>query len=115
MNNVNLIGRMVRDPELRYIPNSGQAVVNFTIAIDKPLTKEKKEEMEKQGKQTADFVDVVAWSKVAENVANFLKQGSLVGVSGRLQSGTYEDKEGRTIYTTDVSAFTVDFLDPVEK
>ena len=111
MNNVVLIGRLTRDPELRYIPNSGAAVSTFSLAIDKNLSKEKKQEMESQGKHTADFINIVVWGKVAENCATYLEKGRLVAVQGRLQSGSYDAKDGTKRYTTDVVAQTVEFLE----
>ena len=110
MNNVVLIGRLTRDPELRYI-QSGQGICNFSMAIDKGLSKDKKQEMESQNKPTADFINIVVWGKTAENCANYLAKGRLVGVQGRLQSGKYENKEGQTVYTTDVVASNVEFLE----
>lgn len=111
MNSVNLIGRLVRDPNLRYIPNSGTAISDFTLAIDKNLSKDKKAEMEGKNQPTADFVKIVAWGKMGENCANFLSKGRLVGVQGRLQSGSYDDKDGKKVYTTDVVASNVEFLE----
>ena len=110
MNNVILTGRLVADPELRYLPNGGIAVTNFTLAVDKGLSKAKKEEMEAQGKATADFPRIVAWNKTAELIANYMKKGSMIGIQGSLQTGKYEDKDGKTVYTTDVNAFKVEFL-----
>lgn len=111
MNSVNLIGRITRDLELRYIQGSGTAVTNFTLAIDKGLSKDKKQEMESQNKPTADFINVVVWGKSAENCVNYLAKGRLVAVEGRLQSGSYDDKDGKKVYTTDVTASKVHFID----
>lgn len=111
MNSVNLIGRLCADPELRYIPNSGQAVSTFSMAIDKGLSKDKKQEMESQNKPTADFINIVVWGKSAENCANYLAKGRLVAVQGRLQSGSYDAKDGTKRYTTDVVAQNVEFLE----
>lgn len=111
MNNVVLIGRLTRDPELRYIPGSGQAVTKFSLAVDKGLSKDKKQEMESQNKPTADFINIVVWGKQAENAANYLAKGRLVAVQGRLQSGSYEDKDGKRVYTTDIVASNVEFLE----
>lgn len=111
MNNVTLIGRLTRDPELRYIPNSGTPVSTFTLAVDKNLSKEKKAEMEAKNSPTADFIRIVVWGKQAENCANYLKKGRLAGVNGRLQTGSYDDKDGKKVYTTDVVAGNVEFLD----
>ena len=111
MNNVCLVGRLVRDPELRYIPNSGTPVSTFTLAVDRNLSKEKKAEMEAKNAPTADFIRVVVWGKQGENCANFLGKGRLVEVNGRLQTGSYDDKDGKKVYTTDVVANQVGFLD----
>ena len=108
MNNVVLIGRLTRDPELRYIPNSGTAVSTFTLAVDKNLSKDKKAEMESKNQPTADFIRIVVWGKTAENCANFLNKGKLVGVSGRIQTGSYDDKDGNIVYKTDVAANSVE-------
>ena len=111
MNNVILIGRLTRDPELRYIPGSGQAVTKFSLAVDKGLSKDKKQEMESENKPTADFINIVVWGKQAENAANYLVKGRLVAIQGRLQSGSYDDKDGKKVYTTDVVASNVEFLE----
>ena len=110
MNNVVLIGRLTRDPELRYIPGSGQAVTKFSLAVDKGLSKDKKQEMESQNKPTADFINIVVWGKQAENAANYLVKGRLVGVQGRIQTGSYDDKDGKKVYSFDVVAKNVEFL-----
>lgn len=111
MNSVNLIGRLTRDPEMRYLEGTGTAMCRFSIAIDKGLSKDKKAEMEGQGKPTADFINIVTWAKTAEFVANYLKKGQQVGVTGRLQSGSYQNKEGQTIYTTDVNCNEITMID----
>lgn len=110
MNSVVLIGRLTRDPELRYIPVTGTAVTKFNLAVDRGLSKDKKQEMESQGKQTADFINITVWGKAAENAANYLAKGRLVGVQGRIQTGSY-DKDGTRIYTTEVVATNVEFLE----
>ena len=109
MNNVVLIGRLTRDPELRYIP-SGTATTSFTLAVDKNLARDKKQEMESKNQPTADFIRVVVWGKQAENCAQYLVKGRLVAVNGRIQTGSYE-KDGITRYTTDVVANNVQFLE----
>lgn len=111
MNCVMLIGRLTRDPELRYIPNTGTPVANFTLAVDKNLSKEKKQEMEAQGQPTADFINIVVWNKSAENVANYLSKGLKVAIQGRLQSRSYEAKDGGRRYVTEVVAERVEFLE----
>ena len=110
MNNTVLIGRLTRDPELRYIPNSGAAVTKFTLAVDRGLSKEKKNEMEAKGQPTADFIQIVAWGRMAENCANHLAKGRLTAVQGRIQTGSY-DKDGTRVYTTEVVASQVEFLE----
>ena len=105
-----LIGRLTRDPELRYIPNSGTPVTTFTLAVNRELTKEKKQEMESKNQPTADFIRIVVWGKMGENCANYLAKGRLVGVQGRIQTGSY-DKDGTRVYTTDIVANNVEFLE----
>lgn len=90
INRVILVGRLTKDPELRYTP-SGVAVATFTLAVNRPFTNQ-------QGEREADFIQCVVWRRQAENVANFLKKGSLAGVDGRLQTRSYENQEGRRVY-----------------
>ncbi|WP_077616648.1 single-stranded DNA-binding protein [Caenibacillus caldisaponilyticus] len=104
INRVILVGRLTRDPELRYTP-SGVAVANFTIAVNRPFTNQ-------EGEREADFIQVVVWRRQAENTANFVRKGSLVGVDGRLQTRSYENNEGRRVYVTEVVADSVQFLEP---
>ena len=111
MNTVVLIGRLTRDPELRYIPNSGTAVSTFTLAVDKNLSRDKKQEAESKNQPTADFIRIVVWGKQAENCANYLAKGRLIAVNGRIQTSTYDDKEGKRVYVTDVVANNVEFLE----
>ncbi len=113
MNNVVLIGRLTRDPELRYL-QTGTAITRFGLAVDKGLSKEKKQEMESKNQPTADFINITVWGKMAENVANYVVKGRLVGVQGRIQTGSY-DKDGTRIYTTEVVANNVQFLEWGEK
>jgi single-strand DNA-binding protein len=109
MNNVVLIGRLTKDPELRYIA-SGTPVSTFTLAVDKNLSSDKKQEMESRNQPTADFIRIVVWDKMGENCANYLEKGRKVGIQGRIQSGSYDDN-GTRRYTTDVVATNVEFLD----
>lgn len=104
MNRVVLIGRLTKDPELRFTPGTGAAVATFTIAIDRNFTS-------KDGKREADFIPIVVWGKVAENTANYMSKGRLVGVSGRIQTRNYEAKDGTRRYVTEVVADEVQFLD----
>ena len=104
------IGRLVSDPDLKYLQN-GTAVCKFTIAIDRGMSKDKKEEVKSKGGQVADFIRIVVWNKQAENCANFLVKGRQVGITGRIQSGSYDDKDGKRVFTTDVVAQQVSFLE----
>lgn len=110
MNSVNLIGHLTRDPELRYT-QSQQAVCTFTLAVDKGLSRDKREELESAGKPTADFPRIMVFGKMAENTSTYLSKGSQCGVIGRIQTGSYQDREsGKTVYTTDIIADSVEFL-----
>ena len=103
MNSVVLIGRLTRDPEIRYISESQMAVATFTVAIDRPVRSG-------QEKKT-DFPRVTVFGRQAENCERFLAKGRLVGVQGRIQTGSYTNKDGVTVYTTDVVADRVEFLE----
>lgn len=110
MNKVILIGRLTRDPELKYT-QSNQAVCTFTLAVDKKLSRDKREEAEAAGRPTADFPRIIVWGKMGENASRYLFKGSQCAVEGRIQTGSYQDKEtGKTIYTTDIVADNVEFL-----
>ena len=110
MNRVILIGRLTRDPELRYT-QSQQPVCSFSLAVDKRLSRDKRQEMESQNRPTADFFRITVWGRQGENASTYLRKGSQCAIEGRLQSGSYVDKEtGKTIYTTDVVADSVEFL-----
>ena len=104
LNRVVLVGRLTKDPELRYTP-SGVAVANFTIAVNRPFSNQ-------QGDREADFINCVVWRKPAENTANFLRKGSLAGVDGRVQTRSYDNNEGRRVYVTEVVCEAVQFLEP---
>lgn len=109
MNKVLLTGRLVRDLELRHT-QGGTANVSFSLAVDKNLSRQKREEFESQGRPTADFPRVVVWGQMAENLTRYCGKGSQIAVVGRIETGSYEDKDGKTIYTTDVIAEAVEFL-----
>ena len=103
MNSVHLIGRLTKDPELRYTAGTQTAVTTFTLAIDRYV---------KQGEEKkADFPKIIVFGKTAENCEKYLKKGMLAGVEGRLQTGSYKNKNGDTVYTTDVIADKVEFLE----
>ena len=111
MNNVVLIGRLTRDPELRYIPNSGTPVATFSLAVDKQLSREKRQEFESKGQPTADFINIVVWGRPAENCANYLSKGLLAAVQGRIQTRSYDGNDGVRRYVTEVVANNVEFLE----
>ncbi len=102
MNQVILIGRLARDPELSYTPNTQSAICRFTIAVDRPR---------RQGEDTgADFIRITVWGRQAETCDRYLTKGRQVAVQGRIQTGSYKNREGVTVYTTDVVADRVEFL-----
>ena len=101
MNNVVLVGRLTKDPELRYIPGSGNAVANLNIAVDRPFSKEK----------TADFFRVVVFGKPAENCSNYLAKGRKVAVKGYLTARSYDAANGEKKYVTEIVADNVEFLE----
>lgn len=101
MNSVVMIGRLTRDPELRFTAGSGKAVATFSIAVDRPFSKNKE----------TDFFRVVVWGKSGENCANYLAKGRLVGVQGRLQNNRWEDQDGRKRNRDEIVADRVEFLE----
>ncbi len=102
MNNVILIGRLVRDPELSYTPNTQTAACKMTLAVDRP---------KKKGEDAgADFIRITVWGAQAENCNRYLTKGRQVAVKGRINTGSYKDRNGQTVYTTDVVAEQVEFL-----
>lgn len=94
INRVVLVGRLTRDPELRYTAN-GAAVTSFTVAVNRQFTNS-------NGDRDADFINCVVWRKTAENFANFTNKGSLVGIDGRIQTSSYDNQQGQRVYRTDV-------------
>ena len=106
LNRAILIGRLTRDPEMRYTPN-GIATTSFTIACDRPVAQGKEKE--------ADFIPVVTWRQTAEACANYLKKGRLCAVEGRIQVRNYENNEGKRVYVTEVVADNVRFLERGEQ
>lgn len=107
LNRIILIGRLVREPELRYTP-SGVPVANFTLACDRPFSNQ-------QGERETDFIDIIAWRKLAETCANHLTKGRLVAVQGRLQVRTYENQEGQRRKVAEVVSDDVRFLDSAKR
>lgn len=108
MNSVSLIGRLVRDPELRYA-QTGTAMCRFTVAVDRRMSKQRRQEAQANNQPTADFISCTAFGATAELIANYHRKGSQIGIEGRIQTGSYE-KEGRTIYTTDVVVNNLTFI-----
>lgn len=104
MNKVVLIGRLTRDPELRFAPGTGKAVATVTLAVDRRFAN-------KDGQRETDFIPVVIWGKQAESTANYMSKGRLMGVSGRIQTRSYEAKDGTRRYVTEVIADEVQFLE----
>lgn len=103
MNNVSLVGRLTKDPEMRYT-QTGTGVVNFTLAINRPFKNQ-------DGQEEADFIRCVAFGKRAETIANYVKKGNRFGVTGRIQTGSYQNEQGQTVYTTDVVVDGFTFLE----
>lgn len=103
INRVVLVGRLTRDPDLR-TTGSGISVVSFTLAVDRQW-------VNSQGERDTDFINCVVWRKAAENFANFTSKGSLVGIDGRLQTRSYENKDGQRVYVTEVVVDNFSFLE----
>ncbi len=103
MNKAILIGRLTRDPELRYT-SSGRAVCQFSIAISRNYTNQ-------QGQRDTDFINCVVWDKQAENLAKYITKGRLIAVDGRIQTRNYDNNEGKKVYVTEVLANNIQFLE----
>lgn len=103
MNRAMLVGRLTAKPELRYT-SANLPFARFTVAVNRTYTS-------RDGQRETDFISVIVWRKQAENVCNFLDKGSLVSVDGRIQTGSYDDKDGNKRYTMDVVADSVQFLE----
>ena len=102
LNRIVLIGRLTRDPELRFTPN-GHAVCSFTLAVDRPFTNQ-------EGNRETDFINIVVWNKQGENCAQYLAKGRLAAVDGHLQIRSYDGNDGQRRYVTEVIADNVRFL-----
>lgn len=103
INNVVLIGRLTRDPELRYTP-SNIAVATFNLAVNRNFKNQ-------DGEREADFINCVAWQKSAENLANWTRKGMLIGITGRIQTRSYENQQGQRVYVTEVVADSFQVLE----
>lgn len=104
INNAVLVGRLTKDVELKQT-QSGLAVARFTLAVNRPFGNQ-------NGEKQADFINVVVWRKQAENCAQYLRKGSLAGVTGRIQTGSYDGQDGKKVFTVEVVADNVQFLEP---
>lgn len=102
MNNVVLVGRITKDPELRTI-STGNTTCNFSVAVTRTFPNA-------NGEREADFINCVVWGKSAENLCKYCKKGSLIGVSGRIQTRNYDGTDGKKVYVTEVYANNVTFL-----
>lgn len=104
MNKVELVGRLTRDPEVRYSQNGNNtAVAHFSVAVNRRYAKE--------GEQTADFISCVAFGKTAEFIERYFHKGNAIGITGRIQTGSYTNKDGAKVYTTDVLTEEVEFVE----
>ena len=101
MNIVSLLGRLVRDPDVRYTQNQ-MAVARFTVAVDRSMTKQRKEQAQNTGAPTADFISCQAFDKTAETIGKYFTKGRKIAIVGHIQTGQYQNKQGATVYTTDV-------------
>lgn len=103
LNNVSLVGRLTKDVDLRYTP-SNVAVATFTLAVNRTFKNE-------NGEREADFINCVMWRQQAENLANWAKKGALIGITGRIQTRVYDNKQGQHVYVTEVVAETFQLLE----
>jgi len=104
MNKVVLVGRLTRDPELKFTNGTGTAVATFTLAVNRRFVNQA------TGQREADFINIVCWRQTAEFVANYFKKGQLCGVSGSIQTRSYQTQDGSTRYVTEVVADEVEFV-----
>lgn len=103
MNSTCLVGRLTKDVELRYTP-SNVAVATFTLAVNRTFKNE-------SGEREADFINCVMWRQQAENLANWAKKGALIGITGRIQTRSYDNQQGQRVYVTEVVAETFQLLE----
>lgn len=103
INNVVLVGRMTRDAELRYTPQN-KAVATFTLAVNRNFKNQ-------NGEREADFINCILWNQQAENLANWAKKGTLIGITGRIQTRNYENQQGQRVYVTEVMANNFQMLE----
>ena len=110
MNNVNLMGRLTKDVDLK-ITNSNLAVVRFNVATDRKLSKEKRMEAINNNQPTADFISCIAFGRTAEIIEQYFHKGNKIAITGHIQTGSYENQQGQRIYTTDVIVDSFDFVE----
>lgn len=103
MNNVSLIGRLTKDPELK-TTQSGLPVCRFTVAVDRTYSKDQ-----------TDFINCIAWRKTAEFISSYFSKGQRIALTGSIQTGSYTDKDGKTVYTTDINVNNVEFCERRKK
>ena len=103
LNSVVLVGRLTKDPELRYTPNN-QAVATFSLAVNRNFKSQ-------NGERETDFINCVIWRQQAENLANWAKKGALIGITGRIQTRNYENQQGQRVYVTEVVADSFQLLE----
>lgn len=103
INNLTLVGRLTKDPDLKYTGN-GTAVATFTLAVNRNFTNQ-------SGEREADFINCVIWRKPAETLANYAKKGVLIGVTGRIQTSSYDNQQGQKVYVTEVIADNFQLLE----
>ena len=111
MNNVSLMGRLTRDPEVRYSANTQLANARFSVAVDRRLSKEKRMEAENNNQPTADFINCVAFGRTAEVIGQYFHKGNRIAITGHIQTGSYENQQGQRVYTTDVVVDSFDFIE----
>lgn len=114
MNKAILIGRLTRDIDLKYTL-SGMAIGRFTLAINRKMTREKRQEAERNNQPTADFIGCIAFGKTAETISQYVGKGNQLAIEGHIQTGSYENKEGQRVYTTDVIVDGFTFIDSRSK
>lgn len=114
MNKAILIGRLTKDIELRYT-NSQMAIGRFILAINQKMTREKRQEAERNNQPTADFIGCIAFGKTAETISQYVGKGNQLAIEGHIQTGSYENKEGQRVYTTDIIVDGFTFIDARNK
>lgn len=107
MNKVLLVGRLTAKPELRYTP-ANVAFLRFTVAVNRPFTNS-------EGKREADFINVVCWRNQAETISKYFDKGNLISIEGRIQTGSFDDKDGNKRFTTDVALDNFEFVEGKNK